>query len=229
MIGVDDDVAMRLKDACLVKKDSNSSDHSTEYAYLENMYNQVLDLIYKMYNSANLIHGDLSEYNILVREDILYVIDVGQSVDTTHLYSDIFLMNDILNINRFFERRGLGVEDHKSIYERTTGKEMTFELNGNEMNKLGFMVDEEILLKNDSNDESDVSSSSETDDENSTSDEEETTHKGGNFKAFQFTKNKFLTKDVKLERRRVFKVERKMKRMAREKTTVVKKITKKRR
>jgi RIO kinase 1 len=38
-----------------------------------------------MYNKAKLVHGDLSEYNILYYKNKIYFIDVSQSVEHDHM------------------------------------------------------------------------------------------------------------------------------------------------
>lgn len=243
MIGDDDNVAIRLKDIGLsvlprfFSKISNIFQYDSKIiseneSYIENIYLQTLDIIYKMYNSANLIHCDLSEYNLLVHNGVVFVIDVGQSVDTTHNFSDVFLMNDILNINRFFKKQNVKILDHKILYEKVTGKEMSFELNGNEINKFGFEIDQEILLrdKNDNfsvNEEQDsLEDSTSSTSSNHSKDEESLKKIDAN--TAQFTKNKFLTKEEKIERRKNFKHERKMKRMCRDKKSTQKKKVQKR-
>lgn len=257
MIGTENNIGIRLKEILSVQPSDLPSNTSSQFLthfadknelfFLENVYLQVLDLIYDMYNVANIIHCDLSEYNLLWFDGTVYVIDVGQSVDTTHNYSDIFLMNDILNINRFFEKMNVEIVHHKGIYETVTKKEMKFELNGTEINKFGFEIDQEILLR-EKLDNFDVSKKSAQqidkkitaeDSQEFKSDEEYiscsddsdefTTTSDKDVKKNQFMKNKFLTKEEKLERRKAFKHERKMKRMCRNKSTTAKKATFKKR
>ncbi|KRH93909.1 atypical/RIO/RIO1 protein kinase [Pseudoloma neurophilia] len=259
MIGNDDQIAIRLKDITnctipdkleeiafnsvfqkhtlicenlnenthITESDSNSNNepHNRQFFY-ENAYLQVLNIIERMYNVANLVHCDLSEYNLLFFEGLIYVIDVGQSVDKTHNYSDIFLINDIQNINKFFEKFNVNVLDFEQIYKFITGKEVSFKLNGNEINKFGFEIDKEILLKK----------STSTDDENSsdssfssTSSSQDCKEKESKKNHVHFTANKFLTKDEKLKRRKLFKQERKMKRMCRDKKVVTKKTVRNKR
>ena len=43
-------------------------------------YREVLLLVRDLYQKASLVHGDLSEYNILFHNAQPYLIDVGQSV-----------------------------------------------------------------------------------------------------------------------------------------------------
>ncbi|MDD3492882.1 MAG: serine protein kinase RIO [Candidatus Thermoplasmatota archaeon] len=57
----------------------------------------------RMYHRAGLVHADLSEYNVLYHEEPV-IIDVGQTVKTTHPMADVFLRRDIGNLTRFFTR-----------------------------------------------------------------------------------------------------------------------------
>ena len=42
------------------------------------------DALALVFGRCELVHGDLSEYNLLWYEDVVYVIDVGQSVQPEH-------------------------------------------------------------------------------------------------------------------------------------------------
>ncbi len=66
---------------------------------------------------GGLVHGDLSEYNVLVWEGHLWVIDCGQAVPHAHPRSEEWFLRDCTNVARYFHR--LGVEtDPKSLGER---------------------------------------------------------------------------------------------------------------
>ncbi len=58
---------------------------------------------------AGLVHGDLSEYNIVVHDGELVVIDLGQAVTVLHRNADEFLERDCRNIANFFNRQGADV------------------------------------------------------------------------------------------------------------------------
>ncbi len=63
----------------------------------------IIDNISMMYAEANLVHGDLSEYNILVKNNKLVIIDVAQAVLLVHPMAEELLIRDINNISRYFE------------------------------------------------------------------------------------------------------------------------------
>lgn len=63
----------------------------------------------KMFHDARLVHGDLSEYNLLYHNGTVYVIDVGQAVTTAAPKALEFLAMDCRNVSRFFSSRGIRV------------------------------------------------------------------------------------------------------------------------
>jgi len=83
------------------------------------VYEAVEDFLVRLYRDAQLVHGDLSEYNILIDPDSLIpvFIDMGQSVTLDHLNSDEFLQRDIDNMARFFSRSQVDV-DTNELYEK---------------------------------------------------------------------------------------------------------------
>lgn len=72
-------------------------------------YADVLQATRALYQRAHLVHGDLSEYNILFshREKRIWLIDFGQAVDRSHPDTETFLRRDLHTINRFFQRGDL--------------------------------------------------------------------------------------------------------------------------
>ncbi len=72
-------------------------------------YEVVREYIRRLY-AAGLVHGDLSEYNILVHDGELVVIDVGQAVTIHHPNALMFLKRDCRNIATFFSRQGHPVD-----------------------------------------------------------------------------------------------------------------------
>lgn len=91
-IGTDGDAAPRLKDADVP---------SSEWLPL---YMQCVLMMRKMFQVCSLVHGDLSEYNLLYHQGELVVIDVSQSMETGHPQAFEFLKRDCVNVNTFFEK-----------------------------------------------------------------------------------------------------------------------------
>lgn len=84
------------------------------------MLDAILGDMKKLYG-AKLVHGDVSEYNILVKEGTPYMIDFGQAVVTRHPLAADFLKRDVKNILDYFSKR-YGIEaDYSDAYGRVTG------------------------------------------------------------------------------------------------------------
>ncbi len=82
-------------------------------------YDRIVQCIDILYKKAELVHADLSEFNILYG-DQPYLIDMGQSVTRDHPRALPFLMRDIKNINRFFKNR-CTVQKDTEIFHAITG------------------------------------------------------------------------------------------------------------
>jgi RIO kinase 2 len=75
----------------------------------ESMLHDILDTLRKAYLEVGIVHGDLSEYNILVvlegDKEKPYIIDWPQYVEKDHPSADNLLRRDIEYITRFFRKR----------------------------------------------------------------------------------------------------------------------------
>ncbi len=69
---------------------------------------EIIEEMRKMLH-ANLVHGDLSEYNILVWDDKPWIIDVAQAVPMSHPLAEELLARDIRNMSRFFKKIGFSI------------------------------------------------------------------------------------------------------------------------
>ncbi|MEM1515027.1 MAG: serine protein kinase RIO [Thermoproteota archaeon] len=85
------------------------------------IYNNILLHVKRLYRDAKLVHGDLSEYNIMFWRGRPILFDFSQAVSIEHPSSDQFLIRDIENINRFFSKIGVNVIDVEEIYKVITG------------------------------------------------------------------------------------------------------------
>ncbi|MBP1921798.1 RIO kinase 1 [Halorubrum alkaliphilum] len=75
----------------------------------ETAYEVVREYMRRLYR-AGLIHGDLSEYNMIIHEGELVVIDMGQAVTVHHPNAGEFLDRDCENVAAFFTRQGTEVD-----------------------------------------------------------------------------------------------------------------------
>jgi RIO kinase 1 len=70
---------------------------------------EVLREYMRRLHRAGIVHGDLSEYNVVFHEGQLVVLDMGQAVTVHHPRSDEFLARDCENVAAFFARQGVEV------------------------------------------------------------------------------------------------------------------------
>ncbi len=82
-------------------------------------YEEVISFIIDGWQEAHLVHGDLSEYNILMKDGEPIMIDVGQAMTSDHYNAKELLERDIKNINRFFRNRGADIIDDAVILDET--------------------------------------------------------------------------------------------------------------
>mmetsp|Transcript_38746 Transcript_38746/g.75654 ORF Transcript_38746/g.75654 Transcript_38746/m.75654 type:complete len:566 (+) Transcript_38746:43-1740(+) len=88
---------------------------------LREAYVQTLSIMRKMFRLCKLVHGDLSEYNMLWHEEMVYVIDVSQSVESDHPRALDFLRADCANVNGYFRKAGgLDVMTTRQLFEFVT-------------------------------------------------------------------------------------------------------------
>ena len=108
-LGTDGWPAPRLKDANLGEK------------RLREAYVQCVLILRHLYRRCNLVHGDLSEYNLLWHDQRVYVIDCSQSVLSDHPTALEFLRHDIANVNGYFRKAAnLPVLTTRQLFEFVT-------------------------------------------------------------------------------------------------------------
>ncbi|MBU3967392.1 MAG: serine protein kinase RIO [Euryarchaeota archaeon] len=101
-----DGVAMpQLKDVILSQDDA------------ERIFKKILEYMNLLYWKAELVHADLSEYNILVDLNDMspVIIDMGQSVTTEHFNAETFLIRDVNNIARYFNKLNLRINEEEMM------------------------------------------------------------------------------------------------------------------
>jgi len=87
----------------------------------EKIYQKILFYVKSLYRDAKLIHGDLSEYNIMMWNRNLVIFDVSQAVSVEHPNSNQFLIRDVENLNRYFKKLGVDVIKIEEVFRRVTG------------------------------------------------------------------------------------------------------------
>jgi len=91
----------------------------------ERMYRLILLHVKRLYRGARLVHGDLSEYNIMVWRGRPVLFDFSQAVLIEHPNSDQFLIRDIENINRYFAKLGVNIIEVEEAFKVITGGTIT--------------------------------------------------------------------------------------------------------
>jgi len=87
----------------------------------EKVYKILLIYMERLYKKADLVHGDLSEYNIMMWKGKPVIFDVAQAVPSSHSMAELFLRRDLANVNRFFSRLGVIVLSVDEAYRRVVG------------------------------------------------------------------------------------------------------------
>jgi len=85
----------------------------------ETAYEVVREYMRRLH-SAGLIHGDLSEYNMIIHDGELVIIDLGQAVTVHHPNASDFLQRDCENVSSFFRRQGMEVTSDE-LFEFVAG------------------------------------------------------------------------------------------------------------
>jgi len=84
-------------------------------------YKDIVDQMSTLYQKAELVHADLSEFNIFKNDNGIVLFDFGSAVDKRHPYSNQFLVRDISNVNNFFEKRGFETMEVDKAIEKIKG------------------------------------------------------------------------------------------------------------
>jgi RIO kinase 1 len=96
-------------------KDFNGTDDE----FLD-LFRQCLRLMRTLFHECHLVHADLSEYNLLVSDKSLIMIDVSQSVEHEHPNALNFLRHDCKTILNFFHSRDVPVPSAQGLFEWVT-------------------------------------------------------------------------------------------------------------
>ncbi len=79
-------------------------------------YKSLVAMLKLLYEKAKLVHGDVSEYNIMVPDGYPVLIDFGQAVSAEHPQALSFLERDISNLNHYFRSLKVRTKSYKSIF-----------------------------------------------------------------------------------------------------------------
>lgn len=81
----------------------------------EKLARYLLDCIRKAYNVGGIVHGDLSEYNVLMPPSGPVIIDVAQAVLKDHWMAMELLERDIRNVARYFKKYDVKIDPEAEL------------------------------------------------------------------------------------------------------------------
>ncbi len=85
-------------------------------------YRELLKYLKRLYRKAELVHGDLSEYNVMVWKDETVLFDMAQAVPIVHPMAEFLLRRDFTNLNNYFRRLDVEVVPVDDLYRMVTGR-----------------------------------------------------------------------------------------------------------
>ncbi|MCL2686732.1 MAG: serine protein kinase RIO [Candidatus Bathyarchaeota archaeon] len=88
----------------------------------ERVYKQLITYIKRLYKKAKIVHGDLSEYNIMMWKGKPLIFDLSQSVSIEHPMANFMLNRDLVNLNRYFSRLNVNVTPVEELHKLVVGK-----------------------------------------------------------------------------------------------------------
>ncbi|OYT53082.1 hypothetical protein B6U66_00215 [Candidatus Bathyarchaeota archaeon ex4484_135] len=87
----------------------------------EGVFWKLMEYVRKLYQEAELVHGDLSEYNVMIWEDEPVLFDLSQAVTLDHPMAEFFLERDLRNILRYFSKLGVPVPSLEEALKMVRG------------------------------------------------------------------------------------------------------------
>lgn len=83
-------------------------------------FDKLSDSVKTLYKKAELIHSDLSEYNVLLTPDPV-LIDLSMTTDRANPMGKELLMRDIGNLTRYFRKLGVKTPEPAQLFEKIVG------------------------------------------------------------------------------------------------------------
>ena len=85
------------------------------------LYRECALQTHRMFHACALVHGDLSEYNILLWDGRPWIIDVSQALSVLHADALAFLRRDCATLTAFFAQRGVPTLPADALYRFVRG------------------------------------------------------------------------------------------------------------
>lgn len=87
----------------------------------EKILELLLTYLKRLYRKAELVHADLSEYNVMIWKKRPVIFDIAQSVLISHPLAEKFLRRDLENLHRYFKKQVPSILSVDKMQERVTG------------------------------------------------------------------------------------------------------------
>ncbi len=88
------------------------------------VYDKIAESTKRLYQRAQLVHGDLSEYNIMIVNLEPVIFDLAQAVPPQHPMAREFLQRDLVRMNAYFSRIGVTVPPIERLTKWVTGEDV---------------------------------------------------------------------------------------------------------
>lgn len=88
------------------------------------LYDDLVRQLHRMVAAARLVHGDLSPYNVLVRDGQPVLIDVAQALPAEHPQARTLLERDAANFARYFQKLGVDTSPER-FFAAAGGQELS--------------------------------------------------------------------------------------------------------
>jgi RIO kinase 1 len=86
------------------------------------VYDKIAESVKLLYQKAELVHGDLSEYNIMIVDKSPVIFDFAQAVTISHPMARTFLKRDLERMNYYFKRIGVIVPPIERLTDWVIGE-----------------------------------------------------------------------------------------------------------
>ena len=87
----------------------------------DTIFNELVNFIKVSWKAADLVHADLSEYNVLWHNDQPWIIDVGQAVKSAPPNAQEFLIRDVRNICNWASKKGVETNFEETLLKVLEG------------------------------------------------------------------------------------------------------------
>lgn len=88
------------------------------------VYDKIAEAVKTLYQKAHLVHGDLSEYNVMMVGSQPIIFDFAQAVITEHPMAQKFLERDLLRMNGYFSKIGVTVPPIERLTKWVIGEDV---------------------------------------------------------------------------------------------------------